>query len=180
MVRYFIHTVYYKKELLDYMLCGCCPYFFPPSKSLIFTPILSYGFAPLSYSLSAVPSFRWGWGGVGWETSGRVGFECASLRRCIVILAWNIYCAKPNPEADAQSGSRVRKGLRDRAPWSTREHELATAISIRPLTQNLTCEMGSSIFAAMGRLKVASATSSSLPIIPSTERINGEKCFRWS
>ena len=90
------------------------------------------------------------------------------------ILARNNYCVKPNTEPDSHSGSWIHNGLGNRAPWNTLEYDLMTAISIRPLTQPMMCETGLPIFAAMVQLKVASNTSASLPIIPSTERTNRE------
>ena len=100
------------------------------------------------------------------------------LRRCAkTILLKNVYCAKSNPEPASQSGSRVHKGLETRALCSIWECTLVTAIAIWTLTQPLTCKIGSSIFAAMSRLKVASTTCASLPIIPSTDRTNKEKNF---
>ena len=73
------------------------------------------------------------------------------MRVCVrdAILAQNNYCAKPNTEPDAQSGSQVRNVLEYQYPQSTLEYELATTIKIRPLTQPVTCEMGSSIFVAI-------------------------------
>ena len=52
---------------------------------------------------------------------------------------------------------------------------IAIAIVIRLLTQSLTCKMGSSIFAAMCRIKFVSTTRASFPSMPSTERKKGEK-----
>ena len=63
---------------------------------------------------------------------------------------------------------------------SNREYDLATAITIQPLTQPLMYKMGSSIFADMNWLKVAITTWASLPIIPSVNRTHREKCFCWS
>ena len=63
---------------------------------------------------------------------------------------------------------------------STLQYDLATVITVRSLTQPVTCKMGSSIFAAMTWLKVASTTSASLPIILYTEISNEEKNFLWS
>ena len=60
------------------------------------------------------------------------------------------------------------------------EYDLATAIVIQPLNQSVTCEMGSSIFAAMTQLKVMSTTSALMPTIPFNERTNGEKYLPWS
>ena len=57
--------------------------------------------------------------------------------------------------------------------WIMREYELATEIVIQPLIQTCVCEMGSSIFAAMSRLKFACTTRASLPSIPSIEITNG-------
>ena len=88
------------------------------------------------------------------------------------ILAQNIYCTKHNPNPDSQFGSLVCKRLGTRAPWSTWEYDLDTVIDIWMLTQPLTREMGSLIFAATGWIKVTSTTWASLPIIPSTERTN--------
>ena len=55
------------------------------------------------------------------------------------------------------------------------EYNLAAVIEIWSLTQPHTCEMGSSGFVTMSRLKFVSITRASFPIIPSTERTNGEK-----
>ena len=90
------------------------------------------------------------------------------------ILAQNIYCANHNPDPGAHSGSRVRRGLGDWYPRSTLEYDLTTKIVIRTLTQPMTCKMGSSIFAAMGQLKVTSTTSAFFPTITSTKKTNGE------
>ena len=98
------------------------------------------------------------------------GWGCAGV--CETILAWDIYCAKPNPKS--QSRYRVCKGLGTRAMRIAREYDLVTAIVIQPLTQPLTCEVGSSIFASMSWLKLASTTWYSLPIIPSTKMTKGE------
>ena len=54
------------------------------------------------------------------------------------------------------------------------EYDPATTIAIRPLIQPHTCEMGSSIFAAMSWLKFAITTKASFTGMPSTERKNGE------
>ena len=93
------------------------------------------------------------------------------------ILDQNIDCANLNPEPSAHSGSWVHKGLGAQYPQSTLEYNLATAIEVWLLTQPVTCGMVSVVFVAMSRLKVASTTSASLPIIPSTERTNGEKKY---
>ena len=69
-----------------------------------------------------------------------------------------------------QFGSRSCRGPGKRAPRIMRECDRATVIAIRSLTQPCTCEMGSSIFPAMSRLKVASSTRASFPSMPSTER----------
>ena len=189
-------TFPYKEALLDYMLCGYRLQFHFPSQSLLFTPnpslympmspcslphchlftpILSYGFVPLS----VVPSFQWGGvGGGGLEGGVDLnGWVCAGV--CDAILEQNIYCAKPNPETDTHSGSQVCKGLGAWSPQSNLDCDLATAIAIRPLTQLVACKMGSSILAAMSWLKVASTTSASLLTIPSINRTNGEECFGW-
>ena len=106
------------------------------------------------------------------------GCGCAGM--CENVLAQDIYCSKPNPKSGSQSGSRFRKGPGTQTMRIIREYYLATVIAIRPLTQPLTCEMGSFIFAAMIRLKVASTTWEYLPIIPSTKRNIQENKFRYS
>ena len=80
------------------------------------------------------------------------------------ILAQDIYCANPNTEPESQSGSRVCRVVGNQAPRSTQECDLATTIGIQTLTQPLTCEMGSSIFVAMSRLKLASNNHTKLLI----------------
>ena len=94
---------------------------------------------------------------------------------CGETFAQNNYCAKPNIKTDAHYGSQVRNRLEARYPRINLEYGLATAIVIWPLTQPVTCKMGSYISTAMTRIKVASATSASFPIIPYTEMENGEK-----
>ena len=179
-----LYMLIYKDVLLDSMLCGCrlrfCflseSFLFMPNpgintpmspcslpNGLLFTPILSYGSVPLS----AVPSVHRLVGDA--KQEGGVDFNGwvrAGVRDAVFLR--NIYFAKPNPEPNAHSGSRVWKGLGDRALRKTLEYDLANNILIRPLTQPVTCEIGSSIFAAMSRLKVVITTSVSLPIIPST------------
>ena len=177
-----------KEALLDYMPFGCRLQFSSPSESLIFTQntslytpmspcyppngllftlILSYGLIPL---IAVLYLLREGglWGGVNYN-----GWVCAGV--CDAILERDIYCPRSNNDPGTQSGSRVCKGLGDRAPRSTWEYNLTNKIAILPLTHPLTCTMGLSIFADMSQFKVASTTSALLPIIPSTERTNGEK-----
>ena len=98
------------------------------------------------------------------------------LRECAreIILACNLLC-----QAEAQSRVPVRLPVLQ-GTWKASfvdhaECDLATVIAIRPLTQPRTCEMGSSIFSAMSRLKVASMTRASFLIMPSNEKTNGEK-----
>ena len=146
------------------MLCGFCPHFRLPCKSLIFThnpslytpmslgsppndllftPISYFGFVPLS----SAPSVCWARGEkleVGVDSSGSVHADV-----CNAILAQDIYCAKPNPDLDDQSSTRVIKGFGALAMRSTLEYDLATANAIQTLTQPLTCKMGLSIFADM-------------------------------
>ena len=95
----------------------------------------------------------------------------------VELLLRTIYCANPRTKPDSQSRSLYHRGLGRRAPWIIREYNLATDISIRPLTQPCTYEMGYSIFAAMSRLKYASTTRASFPSMPPTKRKYGEKCF---
>ena len=104
--------------------------------------------------------------------------KCADVRGKLFWRA--IYFANPRPDVGSQSSSRSRRGLGSQAPRIICEYDFVTAIVIRPLIHPRTCEMGSSIFAAMSRLKFASMTSASLPSMSSTERKNREKCFRCS
>ena len=76
--------------------------------------------------VAVVDSNRWSWSGV-----------------CETILAWEIYCANPNPVPDSHSGSWVFKVIGTQSPRSIRYNDLASLILIRPLTQPLTCKMGS-------------------------------------
>ena len=81
---------------------------------------------------------------------------------------------------NALSGSWVYKGLGDQYLWNTMEYNLVTTIYILPLTKPMTREMCSHIFVAVSWLKVEITTIASLLIIPSTERKDREKSFRWS
>ena len=125
---------------------------------LLYTPNLLSGFVPVS----AVPSVQRGKGlccarkvryaklGQGVDLNGWVWGGVHNT-----ILARDINCAKPNPEADAQSGYWVCKELDTRAVQSTWEYDLATTFAIRVLNQPLTCQMGSSTFTLMIWLKGA-------------------------
>ena len=99
----------------------------------------------------------------GWrKTRGRVVIKWwVSVCLCNVILAQNIYCAKPNPDPDAHSSYRVRKVIVDQYPRSTMEYDIMNEISIQKFTQHVTCEMDLSSFVAMIQLKVVSTTSAS-------------------
>ena len=115
-------------------------------------------------------------GGGGGHSGGKKKFADSRVK-----LFWRaIYCANPRPNPGSQSGSRSCRGLKSRAPRIMLEYGLAIAIAIRPLIQPRTCEMGSSIFAAMSQLKFASTTRASLLSMLSTERTNRENCFRCS
>ena len=77
-------------------------------------------------------------------------------------LFWHaIYCANLMPDASSQSGSWSLRGMMIWAPRIMCEYDLETAIAIRPLIQILTCEIGSSIFAAMSRIKISIMTRDS-------------------
>ena len=78
------------------------------------------------------------------------------------------------PDPESQSGSQSRRGLGRKSLQIMRAYDLATAISIQPLTQPCTFEMGSSFFFAMSRLKFVSMTRASFLSITSNERGNGE------
>ena len=94
---------------------------------------------------------------------------------CVKLFCHEIYCTNPRPKPDSYSGSLSRRGLGKRAPRIICEYDIATAISIRPLTQTRTWEMVSSIFSAMSQIKSPSTAMTSFSRIPSTETTNGEK-----
>ena len=102
---------------------------------------------------------------------GHTGGETFFADFCARLLWREIYCAKPRPNAGSQSGFRSRRGLGIQAPRILCEYDLATKIAIQPLIHTLTCKIGSSIFAAMCRLKTKSTTRAYLPSMPPTERI---------
>ena len=134
---------------------------------MLFTPKYSSGYIPMSNILSV----RCGGccirdahceklvGGVDLN-----GWGCAGVHE--TILAWEIYCSKTNTKPTYQYGYRVRKVFGTWDPRIIWEYNFATAIVIGLLTQPKICKMGSSIFVAMSRLKVASINWASLPIIP--------------
>ena len=129
---------------------------------LLFTTNFSSGFVPTS---AATSGHR---GGKGMCVCSVHGTCCAKLWIGVnsnewfcagvhaAILAWDIYFAKTNPEYDTQ-----------------------TKIEIRSLTQPLTFKMGSSIFMAMSKLKVASKTWTSFTIIPQMRELV-EKVDIWA
>ena len=127
-------------------------------------------------SVSAIPSVCRCWWDMlhAWSalrtTIGRGGYKWVRLRMC-THKNWH---KKPNSQFD----SRVCKILETQAPRSVWEYDLATVIAIQTLTCCLLCEMGSSVFAAMSWLKVASMTWSWLSRISSTENERIKKiCF---
>ena len=185
--------------LLDFILCDCRLRFHFPSVSLIFMPNPGL-YMPISPC--SLPNGQLSYSGI--LQSSPVGpYHCASsrpsvrggdtkrdvrvdlngwVRVCVrdAILVRNIYCSKPNPKPNAHSDYWFRSGLEARAPRINLEYDLVTAISIRPLTQSVTCKIGSSSFTSMIRIKLASTTSASFPVIPSTKKTNGEKFLLWS
>ena len=114
-------------------------------------------------------------GGMGVDLNGWV---CIGVHK--TILAQNFYCAKPNPKPNSQYESHFFKRLGTQSPRIIWGYDLANTIVICPLTQPLTWKFCSYIFTAMIQLKVVSITWASLLIIPSTERMNGEKSIPWS
>ena len=109
------------------------------------------------------------WGGGRGHTGGKKLFAHVHEK----IFWRSIYCANPRPNSRSHLGYWSLRGFGSRYPWIICEYDLATAISIRPLIQTRTCEMGSSISAAMSWLKFSSTSRASLPSMPSTEITNG-------
>ena len=158
--------------ILRQILVFLCQFLCVPLK-MVFLLLQSSPIVPYSWVMSCMSI-----GSGGGVLEGGVdsnGWVCAVV--CDAILARNIYCAKPNNGPNSHYCSRVHKGLRDWSLHINLEYDLTTAISIRPFTHTVTCEMGSSIFSAMIWIKVDSSTNVSLTIIPSTKRKNREKCF---
>ena len=95
-------------------------------------------------------------------------FFCGSVH---AKLFWHaIYFANPRPNIEYHSGSRSLRGLGRRSMQIMQDYDLVNMITIRKLTQPRTCEMDSSIFSAMSRLKLESMTRYSFLSMPSTER----------
>ena len=84
-----------------------------------------------------------------------------------------IYCTNHRTKPDSQSGSLSHRGMVKWAPRIIYEYNLATTVDIWPLIQPRMCDMGSSIFASMSRLKFTSTTMASFTRMASTERTNG-------
>ena len=103
---------------------------------------------------------------------------CASVR---TKLLWRtIYCAKQGPDTGYQSGSQSHRWPGRRGPRIMWYQDLKTMIRDQMLTQPHTFEMGSSSVSSMSFLKVVSTTRDSFPSMPSTDRKNGGKYFRYS
>ena len=84
-------------------------------------------------------------------------------------LFWRtISCYNRRPDAGSQSDHRSRRGMGSQSPRIMHEYELATVIKIWTLIQTHMCEMGSTMFVAMSRLKFADKTRASFPSMPST------------
>ena len=95
-------------------------------------------------------------------------------RACKKLLWRTIHCANTIYLPDFQSGSLSCRGLWRQDIWIIQEYNLAITIKIRPLTQPHTCKMGSSLFASMSQLKLASMTKAFFKIMPSAERTKKE------
>ena len=115
------------------------------------------------------------WGGGGYSDGKSF---CAGVR---AKLLWcTVYCTKPRPDPESHPGSWSWRVLGRQSMRIMREYDLVTAIEIRTFTQPHTFERSSSGFVDMSWLKSVSTNSASFPRMTSTERINGEKCFRFS
>ena len=179
------------------MLCGFRQQFRFPSKSLIFTLntslympmypcslpngniltlILSYDFYPW-----ALPRLSVGGGGVGGETRVRSVFEWVSLRRCARCDFGAKYLLH---QAQYWAGLPLWF-LGPQGTWGLISADYP---EVRHCGHNcdptvnpaFNVQNGFTHFLTMSRLKLASTTSASLPIIPSIKRKNGEKCFHLS
>ena len=113
-------------------------------------------------------------GGKGWPDGKNI---YAGVRAKLFCIA--IYCNKPRPDTGPQSIYRSHRGMGRRDPQIMWKYDLTTDITIRPLTQPRTCEIGSSSFSTISRLEFLSTTSASFPIMPSTERRERETCLCW-
>ena len=103
---------------------------------------------------------------------------CAGVSAKLFWLA--IYCAKPRPDTESQSGSRSRRVMERRAQHIMWEYNLTAAIEIWPLTQPHTYEIGSSGFSAISRIKFAITTRAYFTSMPYTDKKNIVKCFHFS
>lgn len=74
-------------------------------------------------------------------------------------------------------GSLYHRGLGRQVSQIMHEYDHATAIEIRPLIQPRTCNMGSSIFPDMVRLKFVSITRASSLSMPSKEITNEKNIY---
>ena len=109
--------------------------------------------------------------GGGGQEGGKI--FCAGVR---TNLLWRkIYCAKTRPNPRSQYGSKSCRGMARKFPRIMQEYDLATAITICPLNQPRTWDMGLSRFYAVSRIKLMSTMCSFFPKIPSTERTDREK-----
>ena len=116
-------------------------------------------------------------GGGGWGHAGGEKYYagvCAKSFWCV------IYCSKTRHDTMCQSVYRSQRRLGRQALYIMLDYYLTTAIEIRPLNHLSTCERGYLSFSDMNWLKFVSTTRASLPKMLSTERKNGEKCFRCS
>ena len=169
--------------IISYLLVALIFVSHPNTCFLFWTPViirrclrknpLMVWFLPQIYLLCSYP---WEISRLAVRKGGGEGGCCAHEVRCVnlgggvdsnrwvgagvrdAILVQDIYCAKNNLKPDAQSGSQLWKGLRTQYPWSGREYNLMTVITIRQWNQPLTCKIGSSVFAAIIWLKVVITT----------------------
>ena len=148
-------------------LCTDIPDFY----SKIFPPYATVGFLHPCPCRSRVQCADEG----GWR--GHTGGKNLFADVCAKLLWRVIYCPNPMLNAGSQSGYLSCSVLWSRSSRIIFQYVLATEILIQLVIHPCVCKMGSSIFAAMSRLKFVSTIRASLPIITSTEIKNVETCF---
>ena len=118
-----------------------------------------------------------------WKREGntRLGRKRKSFVRLCVKLFWSmIYCANTILKPDSRFGSLSHRKLGRGSPLIIHQYYLMTAIAIQPITQPCTCKMGSSIFSAVSRLKLAKYDQGLLSKHTINRKKKRRKCFCWS
>ena len=176
--------MYYKKALMVYYIRRrLCIYYFGLFLVFPFSHPIPAFYANIPAFCAEIPCYSCsvcctarservgGWGSHAWR--GFIpGLVCVFIQACDLTRQPNSQFRIPVQIYFPQG----TEGLSSADHMWVRSRDRDCNLSVYP---NRTCKRGYYIFSAMVWLNCASTSRASLPSIPSTERTNGENCFRW-